>query len=106
VWKKKAIDKASYKSKLIRLQRLLNIRIAESYRTVSKEDLCILTGLTSIAIKIGGAFQFYEYIRGSTKEEALVDRDMGVKHWHHPAGTIAFLTESNEETSTIQIFTD
>jgi hypothetical protein len=30
---------------------------------------------------------------------------MGVKHWHHPAETITFLTE-DEETSTIQIFTD
>ena len=31
---------------------------------------------------------------------------MGVKYWHHPAETITFLTEDNEETSTIQIFTD
>jgi len=31
---------------------------------------------------------------------------MGVKHWHYPAETINFLTEDNEETSTIQIFTD
>ena len=38
--------------------------------------------------------------------EALVDRDMGVRHWHHPAETITFLTENNEETSTIQILTD
>jgi len=32
--------------------------------------------------------------------------DMGVKRWHHPAETINFLTEDNEDTSTIQIFTD
>jgi len=31
---------------------------------------------------------------------------MEVKHWQHPAETITFLTENNEETSTIQIFTD
>jgi ribonuclease HI len=31
---------------------------------------------------------------------------MGVKFWHHPAETITFLTENNEETSTIKIFTD
>jgi hypothetical protein len=29
-----------------------------------------------------------------------------VKYSHHPAETITFLTEDNEETSTIQIFTD
>jgi len=35
----------------------------------------------------------------------MVDSDMGVKYWHHPAQTITFLTK-DEETSTIQIFTD
>jgi len=94
---KKAIDKVSYKSKLIRVQRLVNIRIVKAYHTVSNKALCILTGLTPIAIKIEEAFQFYEYIRGSSKQEALVDRDMGVKYWHHPAETITFLTEDNEE---------
>jgi len=31
---------------------------------------------------------------------------MGVKYWYHPAETITFLTEDNEETSTVQICTD
>ena len=31
---------------------------------------------------------------------------MGVKRWHQPAETITFLTEYNENTNTIQIFTD
>jgi len=34
----------------------------------------------------------------------MVDRDMEVKYWHHPAETL--LAENNEVTSTIQIFTD
>jgi len=42
----------SYKSKLIRVQRLINIKIAKAYRKVSKGALCILTGMTPIAIKI------------------------------------------------------
>jgi hypothetical protein len=45
----------------------------------------MLTGLTSISIKIEEVIQFYEITRGSTKEEALVDRDVGVKYWQHPA---------------------
>jgi hypothetical protein len=59
---KKAIDKARYKSKLIRVQRLINIRIAKSYRTVSKEAICILTGLAPTAIKIEETLHFYECI--------------------------------------------
>jgi len=31
---------------------------------------------------------------------------MEVKYWHHPAETINFLTENDEETSTIHILTD
>jgi ribonuclease HI len=99
VWKK-TIDKVSYKLRLIRIQRLINIKIAKAYCTVSNEALCILTGLTPIAIKIEEAIQFYELTRGSTKEEALVDCDMGVKYWHPP------LQKITRETGTIQIFTD
>ena len=102
----KTIYKVSYKSKLARCQRLINIRIAKAYRMVSNEAPCILTGLIPIAIKIRGAFQFYQLTKSSTKVEALVDRDMGVGYWHHPAETITFLTENNEETSTIQTLTD
>jgi hypothetical protein len=42
------------------------------------EALCILTGLTPINIKIEEAFQFYHLTEGTTKEEALVDREMEV----------------------------
>jgi hypothetical protein len=90
LWKK-AIDKVSYELKLVRIQRLINIRIAKAYRTMSNEALCILTGLTLIAIKIEEAFQFYQLTKGSTKEEALFDRDMEVKYWLHPAETITYL---------------
>ena len=95
------MDKVSYKLKLERIQRL-----AKSYRAGSNEALCILTGLTPIAIKIDETSQFYQLTKGSTKGEALVDRDMEVKHCHHPAETITLLAENNEVTSTIQIFTD
>jgi ribonuclease HI len=103
---KRALDKASYNYKLKRIQRLITIKIAKADRTVSKEALCILTGLSPTAIELEEALQFYHLTRGNTKGEALVDGDMGVKYWHHPAETINFLTENNEETSTVQIFTD
>jgi ribonuclease HI len=102
----KTIDKVTYKSKLVRVQRLVNIRSAKAYRAVSNKSLCILTGLNPIDIKVEEAFQFYHLNKGSTKEEALVDRDMEVKYCHHPTEMINFLTENNEETSTIQMFTD
>ena len=51
VWKE-VVQSASNKSKLVRIQRLLNIKIAKAYRTVSIERLCIITGLRPINIKI------------------------------------------------------
>jgi hypothetical protein len=75
VWRK-AIDKASYKSKLVRVQRLINIKIAKAYRTVSNYTLCILTGLTPIAIKIQETSEFYQLTKGNRREEILVDHDM------------------------------
>ena len=82
MWKK-AIDKVSYKSKLVRVQRPINIRIAKAYSAVSNEALCIITELTPIAIKIE-EFQFYQLTRGSKQNGALVDCDMELIYWHHP----------------------
>jgi hypothetical protein len=48
----KAIDIASNKLKLIRIQTIINIKTAKAYRTLSNEALCALTGLTPITIKI------------------------------------------------------
>ena len=46
------MDKVSYQLKLIRVQRLINIKISKANRTVTKEALCMLTELTPIVIKI------------------------------------------------------
>jgi hypothetical protein len=102
----KVINKVSYKSYLIRVQRHINIKFANAYRTLLNEALCILTSFTPIAIKIEESFQIYQLTRSRTKEEAPDDLDMGVRYWHHPAETSTIRTENNEETSTIHIFTD
>jgi hypothetical protein len=102
----KALKYKHNRLKFIRVQRLINIRIAKAYRTVSNEALCILTGLIPIGIKIAEASQLYHLTKGNKKEKLLVDCDMEVKYWQHPAETLIFLTGNNEETSTIQIFTD
>jgi len=69
--RKSVLDNTSYKTKLIRIQRLINIRIAKAYRTVSKEALCVITGLTTINIKIEETAKYYECIKGYGN---LIDR--------------------------------
>ena len=85
----KAMEIDSYKAKIIRVQRLIHIKIAKAYRTISNEALCILTGMTPIAIKIEEAAKIFQLTRGNTKgEEAQVDSHMEVKNWQHPTETI------------------
>jgi len=105
VWVK-AMNIESYKSKLITVQRIINIKMEKAYRTVSNEALCILTGMTPIAIKIEEAAQLYQPTKGNTNKEAKVDTNTGVKHWQHPAHTITRILEENYERSPIQTFTD
>ena len=67
------MNKSCYKAKLIRIQRLINIRIAEAYRTVSNEASCVITGLIHINIKIEETGKYYEI----TKEKGMhYDREM------------------------------
>jgi len=48
----KTIRKENYKAKIIRVQRLINIKMANANRTVSHEALCVLTGTMPINLKI------------------------------------------------------
>jgi hypothetical protein len=80
---KGVLDITSYKAKLP-VQRLINIRIAKAYRTVSNEALCVIMGLIPINMKTEETSKYYELVQGQGN---LFDREMEVKHWTHPAKT-------------------
>jgi hypothetical protein len=63
VWKS-VLDDTFYKAKLIRIQRLINIRITKTYCTVSNEALCVMTGLIPINITMEESAKYYEIIKG------------------------------------------
>jgi len=97
------LDKACYKAKIIRIQRLINIKIAKAFRTVSNEALCVITGLTPINIKIEETAKYYEYIKGNG---SLFDQEIEVKHWIHPANFVK-ITEGQEVSKhAIQVYRD
>jgi len=64
VWVK-AMKIESYKSKIIRVQIIINIKIAKSYRTVSNGALCILTGMAPMAVKIEETAHLYQLTKGN-----------------------------------------
>jgi hypothetical protein len=81
VWKS-VLDITCYKAKIIRIQWLINIRIAKAYRTVSNEELCVVPGIIPISIKIEETAKYHEYIKENGN---LIDLKMELKHWTHPS---------------------
>ena len=49
VWKS-MLNRFCYEAKPIRIQRLINLRIAKAYHTVSNEALCVINGIIPINI--------------------------------------------------------
>ena len=93
MWKG-VMDIACYKAKIIRVQRLINIKIAKAYRTVSNGALCVITGLIPIHIKIEETAKYYEIVKGQGNQ--LV-QEMEIKHWTHPAHVVE-ITDGQEDS--------
>ena len=103
----KAMTLKSYKDKIIRVQRIINIKIAKAYRTVANEARCVLTGLAPIAINVEEMTKLYELTKvSSNKKNVIVENDMEVKHRQHPADAITRMLEDTDERRLIQIYTD
>jgi hypothetical protein len=50
--------------------------------------------------------KLYQLTRGSIKDNATIDHDAEVKHGLHPAETTTILNDKNDDTSSVQIYTD
>jgi hypothetical protein len=61
----KTIRKEKYKAKLLRVQRLINIKMAKAYRAVSHEALCVLTGTMHIDLQIEQTARIYQITKGN-----------------------------------------
>ena len=81
LWKG-VMDIACYKAKIIRVQRLINIKITKSYRTVSNEALFVITGLIPIHIKIEETTKYFEIVKGQGNQ---LDQEMEIKHLDTPS---------------------
>jgi len=102
VWKD-TLNNASYKARLTRIQRLMNIKIAKAYRTVSNEALCVITGLTPIHIKIQEIAKIYDI---SKRKDEQHDGETEPHNWIHPAKNIAVIEGHEDSTHHIHAYTD
>jgi len=92
--------------KYIRVQRLMNIRIAKAYHTTSSEALCIVTGTTPIIIKFEEAAKHYNVWKGNRGHTQKIDLDVELNHWPHPADLVNITEDNGYNKQTIQVYTD
>jgi hypothetical protein len=97
----RATEKETYKNKLTRIQRLINIKMAKAYRTVSREALCVITGMTPAHIIIQEAAELYLRTRSHIEQ---FDKNKEARYWQHPAESIIRMSKEKEENSTLQIY--
>ena len=90
--------------KLIRVQRLINLKIAKAFRTTSTEALCTLTGLTPIIIKLQEISKAYNILKG--KEIANLDTAIPLKEWPHPTNYTGIEDVDPAKHYTVKIYTD
>jgi hypothetical protein len=94
------------RQKYIRVQRLMNIRIAKAFRTTSSEALCILAGLAPIIVKTEEAVKLYNLNKGKGSQKQIIDREVELKNWSHPADAVKIIEGKENQKHTIQLYTD
>ena len=106
---KKQYNKAKY----IRTQRLVNLRMAKAYRTISHEALFILTGILPINIRATEAAALYNIKTGINIEKYQIHKEENPRNWLHPADTVkvndiaAETTDDREDSKhNIHVYTD
>jgi hypothetical protein len=92
--------------KLQRVQRLINIKIAKPYRTISYDASCLMADVPPIAIVIAEKAQLYKskhYMEGAAYE---YDMTVPVTDWPHPARRANILDTSDSISYVTEIYTD
>jgi hypothetical protein len=69
-----SINKECNKVKYVRVQRIISLRIAKAYRTITHEALCILTGITPIDINAQEIATQYNITTGRSTQKYQIDK--------------------------------
>jgi len=90
------------RQKYIRVQRLINIRMAKAYCTTSSKALCMLTGITPIIIKLEEVVKRYNIKRRLGNRTFELDYDVGLKYWPHPADAVTIKEVPGNDEASVQ----
>ena len=70
---------------LQRVQRLINIKIAKMYRSISFEASCMIAGVPPIGTVIEEKVRLYKTKHNKEQSEHDYDIPLPSKEWPHPA---------------------
>ena len=92
-------------SKLRRIQRLPNFKIAKAYRTTSHEALCELSGIAPVIVELENTEKLY-HITCRKNQDGLYDAPMNYRRWPHPANGIELKNKRDDIYCKFDIYTD
>jgi len=84
----------------------MNIKIAKAFSTTLSEALCILAGTTPVIIKTEEVVKQCNVKKGIGCQTQLIDRELGLKNWPHPADAVKIIEVNEYQDQAIQAYTD
>jgi len=98
-----AIRKKKNLTKYKRIHRLINIKIAKAYRSISYDASCVIAGVRPIQITIEEKVQTYMAKQFNNLE---YDAPLEVRYWRHPAELAIVHEVENGTMYTAEVYTE
>jgi ribonuclease HI len=105
VWDEAAVKQRNLRM-LQRVQRMINIKIAKAYRTISFEASCMMTGVPPMRTVIEENARLYKIKHKAERSEYECDLPLPVKDWPHPARRLKIMEISDSTPYSTVTYTD
>jgi hypothetical protein len=105
VWHEAVVKQTNLRV-LQRAQRMINIKMAKAYRTISFESSCMMAAVPRIGIVIEGKARMYKIKHNIERTEYNCDTPLPVKQWTHPARRVNITEASDSTPYSAVIYTD
>lgn len=100
-----ALKRQYNRTKINRVQRLINLKMVKAYRTTSSEALCVLSGLMPITLKIQEIAQYYNLVKTKDTRQKI-DIPLEYRSWAHPADFMRITEKNANKCYPVEVYTD
>lgn len=100
-----ALERQYNRTKINRVQRLINLKMVKAYRTTSSEALCVLSGLMPVSLKIQEIAKYYNLVKTKDAKETI-DLALEYRSWAHPADFTRIIEKDANQCCPVEVYTD